>query len=81
MKKKYKLIKVSYNIGENDLNTKKRKVQEFVEKQLDVKIELRTHGRQKYLYKDKLDKLKGMFSEFKIINSWEKGNSCYLFIR
>ena len=80
-KRNYKLIKVSYNIGENDLNTKKRKVDEFINKNLQVKVELRTTGRAKYLYNDKLDKLKRMFEGYKIVNSWEKGNSCYLFIK
>lgn len=80
-KKNYKLIKVSYNIGDNDLKTKKRKIDEFISKNLQVKVELRTVGRQKYLYTDKLEKLKSMFEGYKIVNSWEKGNSCFLFIK
>lgn len=80
-KKDYKLIKVSYNITQHDLETKKRKIDEFITKGLKVKIQLRVWGRQRYLYTDSLDKLKEMFKDYKVINAWQKGQDSFLFVK
>jgi translation initiation factor IF-3 len=76
-----KTVKVSYNIGTHDLETKIKQVRKFLDKELDVKVELMLRGRENYLYRDCEDKLKEMFSEFKIINSWNRGNKYYLLLR
>jgi translation initiation factor IF-3 len=43
---KLKQIKLRCNIAENDLNTKIRQIQKFVEKQLQVKVIMEYKGRE-----------------------------------
>lgn len=78
---KDKVIKISYNIGEHDLETKRRQIRKFLNRGLAVKIQMRVFGREKHLYKDALDKLKEMFSEFKMVNAWSKNDNHYLFLK
>lgn len=79
-KKDFKTIKVSYNIGTHDLETKKRHIDKFLEKGLKVKVEMRIRGREKYLYTNAAEHLNIMFSEYKITNSWFNKDNYYLFI-
>jgi len=80
MSKNFKTIKVSYNISEHDISYRKKQIDKFLEKGLQVKIELNMKGRGKYLYNDIQTKLEEMFSEYKLINSWNNNNNFYLFI-
>lgn len=79
-KKDFKTIKVSYNIGAHDLETKKRHITKFLDKGLKVKVEMRIRGRERYLYKNAAEHLIEMFSEYKVINSWSNKDNYYLYI-
>lgn len=80
-KKNFKLYKISYNISEHDLDYKKKNISKHLEKGIPVKVIMTLKGREKYIYEESLTKLKNMFNEFKIINSWEKQNNYYLFLQ
>jgi translation initiation factor IF-3 len=78
--KEYKTYQVSYNIGNHDLEYRKKNINKHLEKGISVKISMSIRGRSVFLYKDPLEKLIGMFSEYKIVNAWGKENNYYLFI-
>jgi translation initiation factor IF-3 len=50
--KETKEIKISYAIGENDLNLKMKKMEEFLKAGVNVKISIRLKGRER-MYMDK----------------------------
>lgn len=78
--KEYKTYKVSYNISEKDIEYRKVNINKHLLKGYKIKVIMTIKGRASHLYKDALEKLKAMFSEYKLINAWGKGNSYYLFI-
>lgn len=80
-RKKPKLLKISYNISDHDLEHKKKQVDKWIAKGLEVKVQLFLRGREKYIYEGVKDELVNRFSEYKIVNSWQRGNNYYLFIR
>lgn len=80
MSKLQKTIKVSYNTSQHDIDYRKKQIDKFLLKGLQVKVEMQLNGRGKYLYDDSLEKLENMFSEYKLANKWNKGNTSYLFI-
>lgn len=80
MSKIIKTIKVSYNIGQNDINYRKKQIDKFLLKGLQVKVELRVTGRSKYIYNDVEEKLKNMFLEYKMGNVWSKNDTSSLLI-
>lgn len=76
---KPKNIRIGYNISDNDLNTKKNQIDKLIEKGKTIKIVCQIRGRAKYIYTEPLEKLKTMFSEYKIINAWGKNNNYFLY--
>jgi translation initiation factor IF-3 len=80
-KNKPKVIKVTYNTQENDLKHKRNSIIKFLNKGLDVKIQMQIRGRAVNVYTEPLEKLKEMFSQFRFTNAWNKGDNYYLFIQ
>ena len=80
MSKTNKTIKVSYNISQNDISYRKKQIDKFLLKGLQVKVELRVTGRSKYIYNDVEEKLKNMFLEYKLGNVWSKNDTSSLLI-
>lgn len=78
--KDYKIYQVSYNIGQHDLEYRKKNINKHLLKGTPVKVIMQLKGRASSLYENPLEKLKEMFSEYKIVNSWGKNNNYYLFI-
>ena len=78
--KEYKIYQVSYNIGQNDLEYRKKNINKHLSKGIPIKVSMQIKGRANNLYTNPLEKLLEMFSEYKIINSWGKNNNYYLFI-
>lgn len=78
--KEYKIYQVSYNIGEHDLEYRKKNINKHLDKGIPVKIIMKIRGRANILYTNPLEKLKEMFSEYKIVNAWGKESVYYLFI-
>lgn len=67
-----KEIRFSYNIGENDLNIKNKKVLEFLNKKHNVKYVLQLRGREKSMVEQAKLKMDNCLLEFKDIAVWNK---------
>lgn len=80
-KKDFKIIKLSYNIGQHDLETKKRAVDKFLKKNLQVRVELSLRGREKAIYTDGASKLASMFVGYNIINSWNRPGVYFILLK
>jgi len=78
--KEYKIYQVSYNIGQHDLEYRKKNINKHLAKSIPIKVIMNLRGRANTLYTDPLEKLKEMFAEYKIVNAWGKDNNYYLFI-
>lgn len=78
--KDYKIYQISYNIGQHDLEYRKKNINKHLAKEIPVKVIMTLKGRANTLYTEPLEKLKSMFSEYKVVNAWGKDNVYYLFI-
>lgn len=67
-----KEIRFNYNIGENDLKIKNKKVIEFLEKRNNVKYVLRLKGREKNMIDIAKQKMQECLNEFQDKAKWNK---------
>jgi translation initiation factor IF-3 len=67
-----KEIRFSYNIGENDLRIKNKKVVEFLGKKNNVKYVLQLKGREKIMLENSKEKMNECLLEFQDIAKWNK---------
>lgn len=81
VKVKIKTLKVSYNISSNDLEHKKKSMDKWLAKGMEVKVHMRMVGRSKYINLDAQDKLEKMFEEYRVINSHHKNFNHFLHIK
>jgi translation initiation factor IF-3 len=68
--KAVKEMRVSYNIGSNDLKVKNKKVIEFLDKQHKVKYVLQLKGREKGMIDTAKQKMRTILEEFTDKASW-----------
>jgi len=78
--KEYKIYQVSYNIGQHDLEYRKKNINKHLAKGIPIKVIMTIKGRANNLYTNPLEKLLEMFDEYKIVNAWGKDSNYYLFI-